>query len=245
MINHARKRLLLADNLAQYRRSLRAYLELEHDVAEAGTVDDAIEILKNDVFDLVLADLRMRDDDDPDDWGGMEIARFASQLGIPCIIVTAFPSVELARLALRTRGGEPYAQDLVTKASGAQAVMDAIYPILQGHSLGPEGDDGAIGNGLSLDTNRQLVWKNGQLLKLSTKQYVLLETLHKKDGGLCSCAELILAIYGEELPEKVAKNDGRLRNLVDRTKAKIEDPGSGHEYLEIVPGRGYRLNLKR
>jgi DNA-binding response OmpR family regulator len=55
---------------------------------------------------------------------------------------------------------------------------------------------------------------------------------------------LIFAIYEEELPEKVAKNDRRLRNLVVRTKNKIEDAGSDHEYLEVVQGRGYRLNLR-
>jgi two-component system, OmpR family, KDP operon response regulator KdpE len=245
MTNRNRKRLLLADNLAQYRKSLRVYLELEgYEVVEAGTVEDAIELLKSSEFDLVLADLRMRDDDDSDDWGGIEIAKFASQRGIPCVIVTAFPSVDVARIALRARGGEPYAQDLVTKASGPQAVLDAIETILHGRGPNPVGDEGTQVDGLRLDLTRQLVWKHNKLLKLSKNQYILLETLYKKDGGLCSCVELILAIYNEELSERIAQNDRRLRNLIDRTKEKIEDKGSGHEYIEVVTGRGYRLNLK-
>jgi len=246
-----RKRLLLADDDTEYRKSLRTYLDLEeYDLAEAGTPEEAIEILKSKDFDLVLADLRMRNQDDSNDWGGIEIAKFASTLGIPCIIVTAFPSVDVARYALRVRGGEPFAQDLVPKPSGPQAVLDAIYPILHGRSPEPGGDgderaDTANGDGLWLDLTRQLVGKKDKLLKLSKNQYVLLETLHKKDGGACSCTELIHAIYEEDLPEKVAKNDGRLRNLIDRTKDKIEEPGSDHAYLEVVKGRGYRLNLKR
>src|SRR6185295_122569 len=143
MNNRNRKRLLLADNRAEYRKSLRAYLELDgYDFAEAETPEEAKELLENEAFELVLADLRMRDEDDLNDWGGMEIAKFASERGIPCDIVTAFPSVELARLALRARGGEPFAQDMVTKASGPQAVLDAINPIL--HSRDPEP---AVNNG--------------------------------------------------------------------------------------------------
>jgi two-component system KDP operon response regulator KdpE len=245
MNNRSRKRLLLADDQAQYRKSLRTYLELEgYDFAEAETPEDAIEILENETFNLVLADLRMRDENDSNDWGGIEVARFASQHGIPCIIVTAFPSVEVARYALRARGGEPFAQDLVTKASGPQAVLDSINSILNGRGLRSSEDNRGNDNGIWLDLTRKLVWKNNQLLKLSKNQYILLEELYKKDGGLCSCAELILAIYAEELPDKVAKYDKRLRNLVGRTKDKIEDPGSSHDYLEVVNGRGFRLNLR-
>lgn len=245
MNDRNRKRLLLADNLTQYRKSLRAFLKVyRYEITEAESVEEAIELLKSNEFDLVLADLRMRDEDDIDDWDGIEIARFASEMRIPCIMVTAFPSVDTARVVLRARGGEPYAQDLVTKASGPQAVLDAIETILHSRGPNPMRDEGTQVDGLRLDLTRQLVWKHKKLIKLSKNQYILLETLYKKDGGLCSCVELIYAIYNEELPERIAQNDRRLRNLIDRSKEKIEDKSSGHEYIEVVTGRGYRLNLK-
>lgn len=242
-MNHRNsKRILLADNLVEYRRSVIGFLTLEgYAVAEVGTPEEAQEKLELEDFDLVLADLRMRDDDDPNDMGGLEIAKFASQCGIPCIIVTAFPSVELARAALRSRGAEPFAEDLITKGSDPQAVLDSINITLSSREARKEKP---AKEGFHLDLERKLVWKNGEIVKTSKNQYALLEALYKKDGGVCSHVELIRAIYNESWGEKDAQNDKRLRNLVDRTKDKIEDPGSGHEYLEAVTGRGFRLNLK-
>jgi DNA-binding response OmpR family regulator len=241
-MNH-RKKILLADNSSEYRRSVIGFLELEgYFVVEAGTQEEAQQKLEDEKFHLVLADLRMRNDDELNDMSGLEIAKFASQCGIPCIIVTAFPTVELARIALRSRSAEPFAQDLITKASGPQALIDSIRLTLQSkdsESVPP------VDEGLVIDLDKELVRKNGSNVDVPPKQFRLLAELRRKDGGVCSCVELIRAIYQEELGEKAAQNDRRLRNLVDRTKDKIEDKGSGHEYIEAVSGRGYRLNLKK
>ena len=241
MNNH--KKLLLADNSAEYRRSVIGFLELEgYVVIEAGTPEEALAKLQEEKFQLVLADLRMRDDDDVNDMGGLEIAKFASEWGVPCIIVTAFPTVDLARAALRARGAEPFAQDLITKSSGPPALIDSISLTLRTKDPKP---DNPSSRGPIIDIEKRLVWKNGELIKLSKNQYALLESLYKKDGGVCSCMELICAVYNEELSEKAAQNDKRLRNLVDRTKEKIEDRDADHEYIEAISGRGYRLNLKK
>jgi DNA-binding response OmpR family regulator len=238
-----RKKILLADNSSEYRLSVIGFLELEgYLVVEAGTPEEAKEKLELKEFDLVLADLRMRDDDDGNDMGGLEIAKFASECGIPCIIATAFPTVELARIALRSRGAEPFAQDLITKGSGPQALMDSISLTL--HSKDPKPVQ-PVEEGLVIDLDKELVRKNGLNIDVSPKQFRLLAELRRKDGGVCSCVDLIRAIYQEELGEKAAQNDKRLRNLVERTKDKIEDKGSSHEYIEAVSGRGYRLNLKK
>jgi len=83
MNNRNRKRLLLADNSAEYRRSVIGFLELEgYAVEQGGTPEDALELLETGNFDLVLADLRMRNDEDGNDLGGIEIAKFASERGI-------------------------------------------------------------------------------------------------------------------------------------------------------------------
>jgi len=242
-MNHrTRKRILLADNIGEYRRSVIGFLELEgYAVTEAGTPEEAQEKLELEEFDLALVDIRMRDDKDTLDMSGLAVAKFASERGIPCIIVTAFPTVELARAALRSLGAEPYAQDMITKGSDPQAVLASINSTLRPRDSKP---GKSVADGPSLYLEKKLVWKNGELIKLSKSQYTLLEELYEKDGGVCSYKELIKAIYAEDLTDTEAQNDKRLRNLVDRTKEKIEDKGFGHEYIEAVPGRGFRLNLK-
>jgi len=234
------KRLLVADNSSEYRRSVVAFLELEgYTVVQAGTPEDALTMLEIEEVDLVLADLRLRSDIEYGDMSGFEIAKFASKRGIPCIIVTAFPTVELARLALRSRGAEPFAKDLITKSSGPQALLDSISLVLRHEDSKPSK---SVTEGLYIDTTKRLIWKNGELIELSKKQYALLEELHKSDSGVSTFADVIKAVYGETLTADEAQNDRRLKNLVDRVKEKLEDRGIGHEYIERIPGRGFRLN---
>ena len=242
------KRVLLADNDSDYRRSLCGLLVLEgYLVEEAGTPTEALEKLARDHFDLVLADLRLQDDTDINDISGMEVAKRASGIGIPCILVTAFPTVDLARLALRSRGAESFAKDLITKVSGPHALLDSINITLS--NSGDHRQGKTMSARLTIDFKGKLVRKDGALVDLSKYQYILLEELFRKDGGVCTHAELIKAIYGETITDADAVNDRRLRNLIDRTKEKIEDSdqdsGSdgGHEFIEAVTGRGYRLNL--
>jgi DNA-binding NtrC family response regulator len=128
-----KKRILLADNSTEYRHLVLGFLELEgYDVTEVASPEEAQKKLERGEFDLVLADLRMRDDEDANDVSGMEIAKFASESGIPCIIVTAFPTVERARMALRSHRTEPFVKDLIPKASSPQALLDSIRSALSG-----------------------------------------------------------------------------------------------------------------
>jgi DNA-binding response OmpR family regulator len=236
------KRILLADDDRDYLKSLSKLLDLEGYIVEkAATPTEALEKLGHNRFDLILVDLRLRDQKDPTDISGMEVAKRASSLRIPCIIATGFPTVEMARLALRSRGAESFATDMIPKADGPQALLDSINITLKNSS---EQRHGSASQGrLIIDIEAKLVWKNGTLVDLPKNQYLLLEALFMKNGGLCKHAELILAIYNETVSDNDAVNDRRLRNLVDRTKEKIEEPGAAHEYIEAVTGRGYRLNL--
>ena len=234
-------KILLTDNSSEYRHSLLGFFELEgYSVDEAETIGEAISKLEKGGIQLAIVDLRLEDDDNPDDVSGLRVAKFASENNIPCIIVTAFPTVELARIALRSHKAEPYAKDLIPKASGAQALLDSIHLTLENTTKTPNKKSA---NKLTIDINQKLVWKKGTIIKLSKLQYKMVEELYKKDGGVCTYAELIKSIYGETLLENSAVNDKRLRNLVDRTKEKIEDPASDHIYIEVVFGRGYRLNF--
>lgn len=243
MNDQIRKKLLVADNSDEYRRSLFGYLELEgYEYEEAGTIEDALEKLETVKFDLTLADLRMRDDDDPNDMRGLEIAKRSSKLGIPCVIVTAFTSAELARKAMRSVDGEALAKDVISKAGGVQAVVDLINTILRPKERNP---DKPIEQGFTYDPDRKILRKNGDVIKLSRNPHLFLEALEKKDGGVCTYAELYEIIYKEKLTDKQAVDDPRLKKLVDRIKKKIGDTGSGYQYIETVPGMGYRLNRRK
>ncbi|CAG1010500.1 hypothetical protein ANRL4_04202 [Anaerolineae bacterium] len=121
--------ILLVDNVEDYRRSLRRLLEAEgFGVLEAASITEADEKLKlPDNIDLALVDLRMTDEQDDYDFSGIELAKKSREKGIPCIIITAYPSPESTYEALRSRGvSPPPAVNFVSKTKGPTAILIAI-----------------------------------------------------------------------------------------------------------------------
>jgi len=241
MNNQIQKRLLVADNSPEYRHSLRGLLELDdYIVEEADSPDAARGMLENKEINLALVDLRLTNDDDADDFSGLEIAKLANTLHIPCIIITAFDTVDIARLALRSRGAEALAVELVPKRLGPQSVLDAIQLVLTNVNGEPIR---VIPNELKIDLNQGLVWNKGNLLNLTRHQYALLVYLFQREGAVCSPEQLVKEIYHEDVTAEQAMTDRRLERLVERLREKIEADPYNPRYLVRVYGRGYRLVL--
>jgi two-component system KDP operon response regulator KdpE len=232
-------RVLLVDNSADYRHSLLGLLGLEdYAVEEAGTVAEAKEKLLARDYDLALVDLRLIDDNDIYDISGLEVARLATDRRIPCIIITAFPTVPLTRKALQAREKEALADDVVPKADGPQSILDSVKLVLQRH----QEQSRPRRQGLQIDLERGLVWLDGEELDLSRNQYDLLAYLYERDGAVCSPEELLKEVYDEFVPPEQASADKRLESLVDRLRKKIEVDPSDPRHLITVYGRGFRLD---
>jgi DNA-binding response OmpR family regulator len=237
MNNTTKKRLLLVENDPDYRHSLHSLLELENfTVDEAESLEGATKKLNRN-YDVVLADLRLSDEKDDYDLSGLEVAKKAYELEVPCILITAYPSVDVVRLALRSRGAEPLTEDVIPKAAGPQAVLDAINVVLsnQGENKKP------IANDLLIDLDRKLIFYKGKSLDLSKNQYSLLSFLFGKQGAVCEPEELIKAVYGENISTEDLLADRRLEHLVDRVREKIETDPSNPKHLVNAHGRGFRL----
>jgi DNA-binding response OmpR family regulator len=238
MKNQTKATLLLADNDADYRRTLRRLLELEdYQVVDAASPQEAVEKLGQLKVDLALLDLRLTDNGDDYDISGLEVAKQVVEMDTRCIILTAFASMETARLALRSRGAEPLAVDYVMKVNGPQAVLDAVEAVLRGgrqEKQLPFSD-------LMIDLERGLVSHKGESVDLSRQQYALLAYLYRKDGAVCSPEELLKAIYDETVPAEQAGIDKRLMHLVERLREKIEEDPAKPRHLLKAFGRGYRL----
>jgi DNA-binding response OmpR family regulator len=249
MISAAGKRLLLVENDTQYRRSLAPLLQLEgYDVEEAETTGKAKAMLQTGHFDLALVDLRMAETDADHDneynMSGLDVAKSAREHDVPSIIVTAFPSVMAARMALRGRGDESLAEDFVAKADGPQAVLDAVGAVLERigkRRLSETSSVATTAPVLRIDTDKQLVYLHEQPLDLSEQQYELMQLFFLAEDHHLTCQKLMMAIWGEATTEPEAAMDKRLQNLIKRVREKLQDDGPEFKRIVKMRSRGYRL----
>jgi hypothetical protein len=72
-------------------------------------------------------DLRLVDDEDVNDMSGLEVAKFANAQTIPCVLITAFPTVRVARAALSTHYADvPLAIELIPKIEGPESILRIV-----------------------------------------------------------------------------------------------------------------------
>ncbi len=129
-INNDRPRILIVDDESGTREALARYLKTRFEVRTASDGADAIELLRNHHFDLVLTDLRMPRAD------GMSVLEAVrGKTPAPrCILLTAYGSIEDAVKAVK-KG----AFDFVPKPVKLEK-LDAVIRAALGESASPVPD---------------------------------------------------------------------------------------------------------
>jgi DNA-binding response OmpR family regulator len=84
--------------------------------------------------------------------------------------------------------------------------------------------------GLKLDLRRRVAHSNGKLVNLSTREFLLLEYLMRKEGDVCTRQELLAAVWGYTFDPGTNVVDVYVRRL--RTKV-------GRETIETIRNVGY------
>ncbi|WP_405783539.1 response regulator transcription factor [Streptomyces sp. NBC_00859] len=87
--------------------------------------------------------------------------------------------------------------------------------------------------GIVLDTARRQASRHGRTLALTRKEFGVLETLLRADGGVVSGEDLIEKVWDEH----TGYDTNPVRVALSRLRAKLGEPPA----VETVPGAGYRI----
>jgi DNA-binding response OmpR family regulator len=87
--------------------------------------------------------------------------------------------------------------------------------------------------GVTFDTARRIVTRNGRIIPLTTKELAVLEILMGADGALVSAEDLLERAWDENADPFTAT----VRVTIGRLRRKLGDP----PLIETVVGAGYRL----
>jgi len=219
--------ILIVEDEPPIRRLLRTTL-IAHDyrVHEAATGAEALSALRHHRPDLVLLDLGLPDID------GLALIARIRELGPLPIVVLSSRGDEGAKVAALDSGADDY----VTKPFGADELLARIRAALR-HRLQQQGAERVFtSDDLSVDLMRRLVKRGAEDIKLSPKEYDILEQLVIHAGKVLTHKHLLREVWRDE-----SVDPQYLRVYVRQLRQKIEADPSAPRHVLTEPGIGYRL----
>ena len=92
--------------------------------------------------------------------------------------------------------------------------------------------------GLKIHLKKQVVYRNGKLIHLSSQEFLVLRFLTEHPGWVCTKEEIYDAICGEIF---VGDVDNIIYCLIRSLRKKLEEDSRHPEYIQTVRGAGYRF----
>jgi two-component system, OmpR family, KDP operon response regulator KdpE len=222
--------VLVVDDEPSLRKVIRASLAASgFAVEEVGTGKEAVGILQERPFDLVLLDVNMPG------IGGIEACRrirtLAPKTGI--VMVTVRDAEED-----KVRALEAGADDYVTKPFRFRELIARMGAVLRRTHVESVEEPGVLQAGsLKINIERRQLWKAADEIRLSPKEFDLLAFLMRNPGAPMTHAKLLRAVWGPEYGNELEY----LRSYIRMLRKKIEDDPAKPEYLLTEPWVGYRF----
>ena len=219
--------ILLVEDEPPIRRLLRMTLGAQdYRTIEASTGAEALTALRHHRPDLVLLDLGLPDID------GLALIDRIREVGPVPLVVLSSRGDEAAKVTALDAGADDY----VDKPFGAEELMARIRAALR-HRLQQQGADRIfISDDLRVDLVRRLVNRGAENVKLSPKEYDILEQLVIHAGRVLTHRHLLREVWRDE-----SVDPQYLRVYVRQLRQKIEVDPSMPRHVLTEPGIGYRL----
>lgn len=221
-------RILVVDDEPQIQRFLRPALSAAgYEVIEALTGAEALKLVATAAPDVVILDLGLPDMD-----GKEVIAGIRGWSQIPIIILSARDR-ESEKIAALDLGADDY----IEKPFGIGELTARIRTSLRHRIRAENGVSQMTIDGLSIDTVRRVVTRDGQAVKLTPKEYDLLVMLSRHAGRVVTHKMLLTSIWGPAHGDDLHY----LRVFIGQLRQKVErDPGEP-KIIRTEPGVGYRF----
>ena len=227
-----KKVLILEDEV-----SIRSFVVINlkragYDVVEAGTGEEALELLKsNPDVGVAILDIMLPGID------GFEVCRSirATDKKIGIIMLTA-RSQEMDKITGLMTGADDYMTKPFSPAE-LTARIDALY-----RRVGPEsgGESTEITQGpFVLNTRNRTLEKEGKRIKLTQVEYAIIKLFMQNPGRALSREDILASVWGRDYDGELKIVDVNIRRL----RIKIEDDTAKPTYITTVWGFGYKWGV--
>jgi DNA-binding response OmpR family regulator len=205
----------------------RGLLEEGYAVDNAYDGEEAEFMAETTPFDVIILDIMLPKKD------GLAVCRDlrARNVNTPILMLTAKDSVED-----KVTGLDSGADDSLVKPFAFSELLARIRALLR-REVFPKTQKLQVGD-LSLDPQSREVWRNGDRLELTAKEYAILEYFIRRPNAVVTRTMLGESVWDYEF-------DG-LSNIIDvyvrRIRQKIDVEGQT-SLIQTVRGAGYRLRV--
>ena len=223
-------KILVVDDEFRIRQIIRKYAEFEgYEVEEATDGMQAIQVCRQNEFDLIIMDVMMPELD-----GLRATARLREESNIPIILLTAKSEDNDKILGLNIG-----ADDYITKPFNPLELVARVNSnIRRLCSLGTTetGESKTIKvRDLVLDTESCTLSKDGNEITLSSVEYKIMEMFMLHPGKVFTKQQIYEYGWGEEY----IIADNNIMVCISKLRAKLGDEDG--TYIKTIRGLGYRL----
>jgi two-component system KDP operon response regulator KdpE len=225
--------ILVIDDEAQIRHFLRISLKTEgYDLLEADNGETGLGLCARHSPDLVILDLGLPDMD------GAEVLAGLREWSAAPVIILSVRDRELEKVKVLDLG----ANDYVTKPFGVDELLARVRTQLR---ISQKRNDpislatSAIFDSgtLHIDLAMRKITVNGELVRLTPKEFAVLKVLMLASGKIVTQSQLLNDIWG---PTHTTDTH-YLRILIGRLRQKLGDDPTEQRYIQTEPGVGYRF----
>lgn len=225
------ERILVVDDEKIIQKAILAAYKSENMVVTiASSGNEALTLLKNETFDLIVLDILMPDID------GFEVVKAIrnSQIMTPIILLSGkteeFNKVLGLGLGADDYITKPFSVALLISKSKALIRRSNIYsiPKTSNVSAGP----------FTFHSTTYRITKSGEELTLTAKELVLLKFLIEHPNQVFTKEQLYEQVWNHSVID-----DNTIMVYIKRIRNKIEKDPKNPEYLKTVWGIGYQLDV--
>lgn len=220
-------RVLVVDDEPQIRRALRTSLEAHgYEVQTVGTGEEAVIGAAEMAPELMLLDLGLPDLD------GTEVIRRVRGFTELPIIVLSVRDGQHDKVAALDAGADDY----VTKPFAMEELLARARAAMRRAQPGEPTPPSMRYGGLEIDLGRRLVTLDGDPVRLTPTEYLLLEALATNPGKLLTHQWLLRKVWGQGYGTETTY----LRTYVRALRKKLGDDAQAPQLIVTEPGVGYR-----
>ncbi|MEH7415275.1 response regulator transcription factor [Neobacillus drentensis] len=220
-------RLLVVEDNLSLLESIVQLLSDEFEVDQASNGEDALFLAMQNIHDVIVLDVMIPEID------GFEVLQTIRKEGlkIPVLFLTARDSLED-----RVKGLDFGGDDYLVKPFQAAELKARIRALLR-RSGSLTTDQTIKYRGIELLGKERDILVNGESIKLTAKQYELLEYLIQNKGAILTKEQIYDRVWGFDSDTTVAIVEVFMHHL----RKKLE-PFGYHSDIKTIRGVGYMLN---